>query len=57
MKEINRNLNKRCGIYMIFNTINGKRYVGSSLDIYGRLHDHISNLNSQTAHNKHLQAA
>lgn len=57
MKAINIKLRGVCGIYIITNIINGKRYVGSAYDIYDRLHDHMSNLNHNTAHNAHLQAA
>lgn len=32
---------KKCGIYMIFNLVSGKRYVGSSINIYNRFHEHI----------------
>ena len=57
MKKINRKLNKKCGIYIITNVENGKRYVGSSKDLYGRLHDHMCELNRNSAHNAHLQSA
>lgn len=40
---------------MIVNLKNGKRYVGSSVDIYNRIHEHVHNLNRNKAHNKHLQ--
>ena len=36
---------------MIINLINGKRYIGSSMNIYQRLHDHIHNLKNNCAHN------
>ena len=42
---------------MIVNLKNGKRYVGSSVDIYNRIHEHVHNLNRNKAHNKHLQNA
>lgn len=54
---INKNLREKCGIYLLFNTINGKRYVGSSINIYNRLHEHVCLLKTNKAHNKHLQAA
>lgn len=57
MNKINQNLRFKSGIYCIFNIQNGKRYVGSSVDIYNRLHEHICNLNNQKSHNAHLQAA
>ena len=40
MKEINYLLKNRCGIYIITNVSNGKRYIGSSINIYNRLLDH-----------------
>ena len=55
--EINYKLRKKCGIYSIFNTFNGKKYIGSSKDIYNRLHEHLHNLRAGNSHNKHLQAA
>lgn len=57
MKEINFKLRRKTGIYCIFNLINGKRYIGSSVDIYNRFHEHIHNLKNNKSHNKHLQAA
>ena len=41
MNNINTNLKNKCGVYIITNLKNGKRYVGSSKNIYNRLHDHI----------------
>lgn len=57
MYKINSNLRFKCGIYCIFNTINGNRYIGSSVDLYTRLQTHISLLNANKSHNQHLQAA
>lgn len=54
---INFNLNGKCGVYLIVNTLNGNRYVGSSKNLYGRLYDHFYSLEHQTHHNKHLQSA
>lgn len=45
------------GIYEILNTINGKRYVGSSIDIKHRLSNHRNNLKKDKHSNKYLQAA
>lgn len=53
--EILSSLQQKCGIYCITNICNGKRYVGSSVNIYNRLHEHIHNLKTQKAHNRHLQ--
>ena len=41
MKKINKNLKNKCGVYIITNLKNGKRYVGSSINIYDRLQSHI----------------
>lgn len=57
MNKIQFKLKGKCGIYMLVNLENGKRYVGSSTNIYNRLHEHIHNLNSNKAHNKHLQSS
>ena len=57
MNNINTNLKNKCGVYVITNLKNGKRYVGSSKNIYDRLHSHIHLLNKNKAHNAHLQAA
>ena len=57
MQKIDFLLKNKCGIYMIFNLVNGKRYIGSSLDIYNRLHEHLHNLKNNKSHNKHLQNA
>lgn len=46
---------KKCGIYLIFNLVSGKRYVGSSINIYNRFHEYIHILKINEAHNKHLQ--
>ena len=56
MKTIGMNLRK-CGIYMITNLINGKRYVGSSINIQQRLQTHRSNLRHKHHTNDHLQSA
>ena len=38
------NLNEKSGIYMLINSENNKRYVGSSKNLYDRLHQHFHNL-------------
>ena len=55
MEKISEKLMKKCGIYLIFNLVSGKRYVGSSINIYNRFHEHIHILKRNEAHNKHLQ--
>ncbi len=37
----------KTGIYLIFNTVNGKVYVGKAKCIYGRIVSHISSLNKR----------
>lgn len=55
--EINSKLKDLVGIYSIFNLANGKKYIGSSKNIYNRWHEHWHNLKNNKAHNLHLQAA
>lgn len=43
------------GIYCIRNTINNKMYVGESIDIYRRWHEHIQDLRDGIHTNTHLQ--
>jgi group I intron endonuclease len=45
------------GIYMWFNLVNGKVYVGSSSNVPRRKSHHISKLKVGKHHNAHLQAA
>lgn len=45
------------GIYQITNTITGKRYIGSAVDIVGRWCNHRSELRRGTHHSKHLQSS
>lgn len=45
------------GIYEILNLENGKRYVGSSKNIYVRFRKHLALLNRNFHPNKHLQGA
>ncbi|MDP3987018.1 MAG: GIY-YIG nuclease family protein [Nanoarchaeota archaeon] len=48
---------KITGIYQILNVINGKRYIGSSVKIYGRWTLHKSRLRRNVHWNSHLQGA
>lgn len=48
---------KICGIYCIENTINNKKYIGSSINIYDRWRHHISSLNRNKHHSVHLNAS
>ena len=45
------------GIYKIENKVNGKKYIGSSIDIIDRWSRHKNKLNSQNHYNDHLQNA
>lgn len=45
--EIKRSENRRCGVYLIRNIINGKVYVGASTRIGARLHSHIAALRTK----------
>lgn len=57
INKIEIKLQRKSGIYLFTNLVNGKRYVGSSSDIYKRLHDHKSLLKNNKAHNSHFQSA
>lgn len=57
MNKIEFNLKGKSGIYMFFNMISGKRYVGSSTDIYNRIHEHYYNLKNNKSHNAHFQSS
>lgn len=48
-------MSKICGIYEILNTVNGKKYIGQSINIHKRYKGHISKLNQNTHHNQYLQ--
>lgn len=45
------------GVYQIYNTINGKRYIGSSIHIEQRFKEHLRNLRANRHVNAHLQSA
>ena len=46
---------KACGVYVITHTPTGKHYVGSSADIYERVHVHMSHLKSGVHSNSRFQ--
>ena len=48
---------KQSGIYKITNTVNGKFYIGSAVDLKKRWGRHVSNLNLNINKSKKLQAA
>ena len=45
------------GVYEIRNQMNGKRYIGRSVNLQQRQKVHLSGLHHNTHHNCHLQAA
>ena len=45
------------GVYQIYNTVNGKRYIGSSIHIEQRFKEHLRNLRANKHVNAHLQSA
>ena len=53
----NKDLKNRAGVYQIRNLVNGKIYVGSSVNLKQRKANHFSKLKKQTHDNAHLQAA
>lgn len=57
MNKIDFELNDKSGIYIFTNIVNGKRYIGSSKNLYNRLHEHLHNLNHNKAHNKYFQSS
>lgn len=48
-------LDKIIGVYKITNLINGKIYIGSSIDINSRWKEHVRDLNKNKHHSTHLQ--
>lgn len=50
-------MKKKIGIYVIINKINGKRYIGQSVDINNRFIRHRYHLNKGIHANDHLQRA
>jgi group I intron endonuclease len=51
------NNNRICGVYEIVNTVNGKRYIGSSVNINRRWGGHRNDLDKGNHRNSHLQHA
>lgn len=45
------------GIYQIVNTVNGKKYIGSAVNLGKRKTNHFSKLEKETHPNSHLQSA
>lgn len=45
------------GIYAVVNSVNGKRYYGSSANVWSRKRQHFHKLRSGCHHNAHLQSA
>lgn len=49
------NLKRKSGIYIIKNTINKKVYVGSAVNMYNRIYEHLRTLKHNEHKNKYLQ--
>jgi group I intron endonuclease len=48
---------KKSGIYSIINTVNGKIYIGKTINLYHRKYQHFALLNSHRHTNEHLNAS
>jgi len=55
--KIEKNIRYKSGIYQIINKVNRKSYIGSSIDLYNRLHTYLCLNKTGRIHNKHLQNA
>lgn len=53
--KIDENFKNVCGIYIIYNKINKKCYVGQTKNLYKRCKEHINSLNNNYHYNKYLQ--
>lgn len=53
--KIDENFKNVCGIYIIYNKINKKCYVGQTKNLYKRCKEHINSLNNNYHFNKYLQ--
>lgn len=49
--------NRVTGVYCILNTVDQKKYIGSSFDVCARIGGHKVALLSKSHHSIHLQAA
>ncbi len=56
-KPYEREKNAICGIYEIYNIIDGKVYIGQAVDIFKRKVSHFKMLEEDCHYNKHLQRA
>lgn len=54
-KEIDYSDDYKHGIYKIINVINNKIYIGSAINLYKRMHNHIHQLKNGIHHSRHLQ--
>lgn len=55
MNNIDTELIEKSGVYLITNTVNNKKYIGSSINLYYRFHGHKSSLLLNKHRNIHLQ--
>jgi group I intron endonuclease len=46
-----------CAIYQIYNTVNGKVYIGKAVDVFKRKVEHFKDLENNKHYNKHLQSS
>lgn len=55
--QILKNCLNKGGVYLLQNLHNNKRYVGSAVNIYHRIHTHVWHLKKGSHQNAHLQRA